>query len=158
MEIDCFSLVTEPANKLTMLITRDIIENNLLALFLRDGTISLTTINQNVITKFHSVLTRPFDPWHEEFNKVIIRLMSAGIFETIKETKWKLLKRADALEVPLLVLSMDHLLFGFEICGYLILSAFLTFFVEIFWWKLKIFVKRFCSFMAALIALKVLFT
>lgn len=121
---------------------------------LRSGTSSLIQLQETVRFTFKSIFVKPFDPWCEEFNKKIMELLAFGIFprehelmrlESVEKNNQKYELTPSRLrdrplkedDIPLLVLTLDHLAVGFFVCALPVLISILVFLVEIFFPKLQ---------------------
>lgn len=131
---DCFDWIAEPANKITMITPAQQLSqfhNNHYHGY-RSGFSSLLILEESIETLFLANNVPPFSPFYELFNRVMGELADGGLL-----TYWNdmdinprgLKMKADIIGPQ--VLTMEHLMIGFQIYLIAIVLCVLTFGVEI---------------------------
>lgn len=129
--LQCIQLMTEPENKVTMMVTPSFV-TYLSTAYLRAGLTSLTLLPETVITLMSGMPFKYHSPFYEEFNQKIGEMMSVGLTQhwfdrQINEKGVKKVEDSEETQV----LSMDHLTIGFQICLVPLCLSVFVFFVEL---------------------------
>lgn len=151
---DWLHAVAEPANKKILVVTTEFMEA-LEKHFYRSGKTSVAVADVNLEPIFISFAMTPFNPFFEEFSEKIQRLVEAGICPDRlagRTSNAKLRNKLFDEEVPALVLSMDDLGVGFEVCLIPLIMSAVAFFVEVIYSKLKATVQEYFAAMYAVAA------
>lgn len=120
--------------------------------FYRSGKTSLATADIKLEPHIISFPMTPFNPYFEEFSDKIQRLIESGICpeRLAGRTSTSMLRNKLYDEtVPALVLSMDDLGIGFEICLILLVLSVATFILEVIFSKIKQTVKEYLTVLYA---------
>lgn len=96
------------------------------------GTSSILVLKENIETVFFATTFTKFDPFIEIHNKMMGRLADSGIlnlFYAVHVNPKGFVSKND--EIGPQVLTMDHLMIGFQICLAVMVASFVAFVVEI---------------------------
>ena len=140
------NLLAERENKLFKFVSREVFR---IILKSRGIEHNLELLPETLNTYYIRLWLRPFEPWCETFNEMILMHMSAGLFRLEDLTASDLQSfqstfrfRLAATEIPAMVLSMDDLSVGFLICGVLLAIATVIFIVEMLFKASIVFLRR----------------
>ena len=106
--------------------------------FYRSGKSSLAILEEDMNTIFSSMLMSNYDPWNEEFNEQLHFLVSSGIYNFIRsfyDLEDQIPPQSE--EIPPMVLTLDHLGIGFEVCGIVCLLSIFIFLLELLIFMLR---------------------
>lgn len=133
---NCLDVVSEPANKGTMLITQetlDYIESRQY----RNGFSSISLMSASRSFIMFGMVFKPFSPLYETINEKVHHMMSGGIMQYLyreqhRSEKTSCNDKVRKREEPIgpQVLTMEHLQYGFLICLILLGLSFVVFAVE----------------------------
>jgi len=123
---DVFNLVMEPANRGTMLITKeyiDLVEKRRL----RTGRTSISLIEKYYTNLWYCILFQKFSPFYESFNEKLDQLIASGI---IKHWWNYEAKKHPVEEKEPQVLQFSDLEVGFTICLFFAMISLIVFAIE----------------------------
>lgn len=130
----CLDRLVQPENKLTVVIpyaVYSVIHNNQKD-FYRSGVSSISFLEQEFETYFVAFSFKPFDPFYEYFNTVMGELDAGGFLNLWND--WLFNPKGLKMKIDRIgpeVLTLDHLMVGFQICLVTATIGVLAFGIEI---------------------------
>lgn len=131
-------IVVEPSVKIVKMITLQLLDKTE-QLDYRNGKSSIEVVDTLMSEQFIVFPLTPYDPFFEEFDATLQKLVEAGICpDRVNGQYWKPIanKRYNE-EVPPLVLNMDDLGIGFLVCVVPLICSFVVFALELLIPKMK---------------------
>lgn len=137
LPLGCLKLIAEPANKMT-LSGSDTLISYIESHHYRSGVTSLKVMDEFVLNVFFCLDLKQFSPFNEVLNEIVMGLIAAGIFDHDQRNfvNPKRINRAVEKDGPQ-VLTMDHLLIGFQVCFIPLTLSLIVFIFELVIPRLK---------------------
>lgn len=140
----CFDLIAEPANNIASLGYSYFVDELLNTQEnYRSGVTSILTLKETVNSFHTGVYFQPFDPFLEHYNKFLEEIQNTGLLSywyylvlNPKGLKMKL------DEIGPQVLTMEHLMVGFQVWFSALMTSVIAFIAEIGWKCLKSFMSK----------------
>lgn len=121
--------IAEPENKFTTLEIHNMIR---VVSNYRSGTSSVLHLKEKSLTFFAAFCFVRFSPFYELFNELMSNLAAGGIYDFLYESILNPLgSKLKIDEIGPQVLTMEHLMIGFQVCSVLLIFSTIVFGLEI---------------------------